>query len=392
MTETTTSDQFTVGQELYAATKNGNIKAWSCSVAAEKKDQTGPATLIIVSKTKLDGKPITRHENISTGKNVGRANETTPYQQACSEAASRYRKKLDKGYSLKVPTDTTQAGTNSLGYPMPMLAKPIDKVKTVEFPAILQPKLDGHRAIVTKQKGHMIMYSRQGKVITTMNHILSFMTDHMSNGEFYDGELYIHGTPLQDIGKLVKKWRLDSVKVSFCVYDYITDEPYTERIHSLEALWSGMIGKTKPPIYMITGDVVQDMEEAIKKTDWYIAQGFEGGILRTPDTGYEAGFRSSSLLKIKKFDDHEFKILQVIEGKARNVNDTALKVAVFQCALNDNTGRTFEVLAHGTQEEKDYAFHHQDEFVNKMLTVRHSGWTKDKMPWHPTAVRLKEDV
>jgi len=392
MTETKTAYQFRIGQKLYATTKKGNIKVWSCSITTGTKGQIGPAKIIIVSKTKLDGKPVTRYEYISTGKNIGKANETTPYEQAFSEATSRYKKKLDKGYKTTVPDDTTKAGTNTLGYPMPMLAKPIDKVKSVEFPAILQPKLDGHRAIVTKQKGLMIMYSRQGKVINTMDHILSFMAEHMSNGEFYDGELYIHGMPLQDIGRLIKKWREDSVKVRFCIYDYISDEPYTERIHSLEALWTAMMSKNGPPIFMIQGDKVKDIDEAVKKTDWYIAQGFEGGILRTPDTGYEAGFRSSSLLKIKKFDDHEFKILQVIEGKARNVNDTALKVAVFQCVLNNGTDRTFEVLAHGTQEEKNYAFHHQDEFVGKMLTVRHSGWTKDKIPWHPIAVGLREDI
>ena len=173
-----------LGTVLYGVTSNGNVKTWRCDVS--KLDDA--AELTIKTQTKLNGKEATRQEIITEGKNIGKSNETTPYEQAVSEAESRYRKKVKKGYGLTVPTDLTVADTNALGLPRPMLAHPLDKVKKVEFPAYVQPKFDGHRALITKRNGVMLMYSRGGDEITTMGHILKHLEDKVWEGEFFDGE------------------------------------------------------------------------------------------------------------------------------------------------------------------------------------------------------------
>jgi len=375
-----------LGQVLYGVTKKGTVKTWKCEVKKKGKE----ATITITTQTKLDGKKVVRNEEIKKGKNLGKKNETTPYEQACLEATSKYKKKIDKGYQDKIPKDTTQATCNSLGYPLPMLAKPIDKVKKIDFPAYLQPKLDGHRAIVTKQNGAMLMYSRQGKLITTMNHVLGFMVDTVEEGEFYDGELYKHGLPLQDLTSLIKKESEESKRVKLVLYDCIMDAPYSARKAKLEEKWGGGVLGSDPAVFLILSQKVMSISEANTKTDWYVAQGFEGGILRTPDKKYESGFRSSNLLKIKKFEDHEYEILKVTKGKDKDVNDSKLEVGVFLCKAHGKA--TFEVLAHGDQENKDYVAKNPKEFVGKFLTVRHSGFTKDGVPWHPVALQIKEDL
>ncbi len=140
--------EFQLGQTLYAPTKTGNVKTWRARV----HNDGDSATIEIITSTKLDGKEVVRQDVISEGKNIGKANETTPYEQAISEAESRYRKKIKQGYKDEIPTDTSKAYTNALGLPKPMLAKPIKDAKKVKFPAHWQPKLDGHRALVNKER------------------------------------------------------------------------------------------------------------------------------------------------------------------------------------------------------------------------------------------------
>ena len=380
-----TMNRFKLGQKLYAPTKTGNVKTWrACVVGC---DTSPMATIEITTQTKLGGKEVERRDEIMEGKNIGKSNETTPYRQAVSEAESRYRKKMDQGYQTEIPTDTTKANDNALGFPKPMLAHPIDKVKLVEFPAHFQPKLDGHRAIVTKKDGVMVMYSRQGKPITTMGHILEHLEDTVDEGVFLDGELYLHGEALQNIGSFIKKARPESTQIVYHVYDVMTDEPYTQRWERLRII-VGLSSST--PARLVSTMVANDMTEAEIFTADAINQGYEGGILRTPDKGYLAGFRSRQLLKIKKFDDSEHVIVAVKEGKDRIVNDTDLKVAVFVCRTPE--GKEFDCTAYGDMHEKDRIWHEREKFIGKTLTVKHSGYTQDKKPWHPVALRLREDI
>lgn len=372
---------FELGQILYAPTKTGNVKTWCCNVQP-------PAIIVIVTQAKMDGKPVIRQNPILVGKNIGRSNETTPYEQAVSEAESRYRKQFDKGYKTEIPTDTSRANDNAMGFPKPMLAHPIDKVKVVEFPAHFQPKLDGHRALVTKRNGEMVMYSRQGKPITTMGHILKYLEDKVDEGVIIDGELYLHGEALQNIGSFIKKYRPGtSEQIVYHVYDVMMDVSYTQRYEKLRII----VGESNStPARLVPTMLTRDMEEAMVFAADAIAQGYEGGILRTPDKGYLAGFRSRQLLKIKKFDDSEHLIVDVVEGKDRIVNDVNLKVACFVCETPK--GKRFEVTAMGDMYEKDRTWHERESFMQKYLTVKHSGYTKDNIPWHPVAMRLREDI
>ena len=377
---------FKLGQTLYAPTKLGNVKTWCCAV----DDLGTEARLTITTQTKMGGKAVVREEYIDEGKNLGKSNETTPYQQATSEAESRYRKKLDQGYRTDVPTDTSKAGTNTMNWPKPMLAHPIDKVadEDLKFPAYVQPKLDGHRAIVTKREGEMFMYSRQGKLIETMQHILDALDPVMDDGDLIDGELYVHGKALQNIGSLIKKQQPGSEKVEFWVYDIMTEDGYEERYKALTGIIAGV--SRLGMVHLLASHTVTCMEQAMAHFATFISRGYEGAMLRLLGVGYEAGFRSRHLLKIKEFEDHEYEIVDVVEGKDRIVNQTNLKVACFK--LKADNGKIFEVTSPGDQFEKDAHWHNRKQLIGNFCTVKHMGYTQDGIPWHPVALRIREDI
>ena len=404
---------FELGQEVYGITKKGKIKVWSCDVFEFGHDHSlaGQAIMTITNRSSLDGKKIVRQERFEQGKNIGKANETTPYEQACSEAESRYRKQFDKGYTVGMPDPATAIKRNALGLPQPMLAKPCKEWDSaIEGTAWIQPKLDGHRAVVTRVDGKLIMYSRQGKLIESMQHILDHIDYDMDlhEGEFLDGELYVHGEHLQNIGSLIKKRQVESEHVQYHVYDmfwthrphenspkpasykYAPDATFRDRHLLLVSEFPTALPDDTPVKLVPTREIRSWERWALDEVaQEYVGKGFEGAIIRL-DEKYEPGFRSDGLLKVKLFDDSEYKIIDVVEGKDRKVNSVDLKVACFVCEMED--GKTFEAVSMGDMYEKDRTWHNRGEYIGKTVTIKHSGYTKDGIPWHPVALRLREDI
>jgi len=110
--------------------------------------------------------------------------------------------------------------------------------------------------------------------------------------------------------------------------------------------------------------------------------GYEGTILRWGEEGYQVGKRSKYLVKVKAFQDAEFKIIGVYESVDG--------LAVLECLLPD--GDTFRVTAPGSNyDKKQIALEHK-RVLGKYLTVEYANLTKDGKPFHPVAIRIREDV
>ena len=74
---------------LYKKTSTGKIQIWEIHVEGNT---------IITVFGQLGGKLQETKDVITSGKNTGKANATTPEQQAELEAEAQYQKKLKKGY------------------------------------------------------------------------------------------------------------------------------------------------------------------------------------------------------------------------------------------------------------------------------------------------------
>src|SRR5688572_2152141 len=81
--------------KLYKTSSRGSEQEWEI-VVNETEDGIGEYTTYF---GQVDGQIQTTTVKVLTGKNIGRANETSPYEQACREAESKWKKQLDKGYS-----------------------------------------------------------------------------------------------------------------------------------------------------------------------------------------------------------------------------------------------------------------------------------------------------
>ena len=343
---------------------------------------TEGAVVFSSSVTKLGGSWVTT-QYTATGKNVGRSNETTPEEQAVLENVSKSKRKIDKGY-VKTKKAAVAPATNALGLKKPMLATSLDKVKpeSIEWDtAFVQPKLDGHRALFVDG----VLYSRSGKVIN-LPHIVDAINASGCQHLHLDGELYLHGKTLQELGSLIKKLTPESEQVEYHIYDVVDENAsFSERTSEF---WT--IAEFDPKIVVNPTYDVFDMEEVTDlHKDWREA-GYEGTMLRFGTDGYGTDKRSRKLLKVKEFHDAEFKVVGYEEGKPYIRGDEVFQVPVWICETED--GAKFNVTANGTMQQKDAQWIERDLLVGDMLTVKFHNMSKDNIPQLPIALQWRDDL
>ena len=294
---------------LFGKSTNGKIKQWNISVL-----QMGDNSCYIETEHGYQGgKKQLDQRLISEGKNIGRSNETTPYEQACLEAKSAHSRKKDDGYV----EDISAIPSVSDGMFLPMLAHRYDKhSKKIKFPCWVQPKLDGVRMVAKKEKGNILMWSRKGKEITIPTDIAQQLSDMLEEGQSVDGEVYVHDWTFQRIISALKKKRDDTSFLEYHIYD--SPHPslsFEDRMPIFSASsaafpeycqgWT-VIGKN---IKFVKSTLVKDEEEFDNCEKDFISQGYEGMMARNTNSSYKYKHRSYDLQKVKRFIDDEFKII-----------------------------------------------------------------------------------
>lgn len=364
-------------ENLYINHSTGKAGSWAISVT-NNGDNT--ATITTTACKVLGGNPVVTTEIIRKGKNIGRANETTPLEQAIAEAKSKAQKKIDKGYTYSIPEEGQKA-VNSLGLTKPMLAQEFKAV--TQWPVYVQPKLDGNRCLASKIDGKIVMWSRGGKEIN-LPHIAKELDYLLPEGMTFDGELYCHGETLQTITSWIKKNRPESARIQYMVYDMVSYQDFSNR----KCITRSYIFNVTSVHWVATFEV-HDSEQLQHYHNMWVGQGYEGTMVRSLGVGYEDGKRSKSLQKMKDFQDAEFEILDVIQGTPRVTATCTLEVAIYVCKCGPHT---FNATAPGDMFEKHTAWLNRDSAVGKMLTVKFFNYTPDGLPFLPVALRIREDL
>jgi hypothetical protein len=113
----------------------------------------------------------------------------------------------------------------------------------------------------------------------------------------------------------------------------------------------------------------------------YMNAGYEGQMLRL-DAQYE-NKRSKSLLKHKSFQDGEFEILGVLEGKGNLTG----KVGKLMFEIN---GKPFESAVNGDWEYIERLWNSKEGLIGKMATVKYFELTEDGLPRFPKVIAIRD--
>jgi len=368
---------------LYGKSTNGKIKEWNISVL-----QMGDGSCYIETEHGYEGgKKQLDQRYVGEGKNLGRANETTVYEQACSEAQSAHSRKKDSGYV----EDKGNIPSESDGMFLPMLAHRHDKHSAkIKFPCWVQPKLDGVRMLARKQGDSVIMWSRKGKVIDIPDKINQQLCDMLSEGQCVDGELYVHGWTFQRIISAVKKKRDDTDLLEYHIYDSPHKSlSFEERLPQFGVQgarfptycqnWT-IIGKN---IKIVKTYDIEHQEEFDVFEKMFVQQGYEGMMVRNQNSLYKYKHRSYDLQKVKRFVDDEYEIIGGKDGSGRESG-----LIVFKCITPN--GLEFDVRPRGSHEERAEIFKNIDNYIGKYLTVRYQELTDDGRPRFPVGITVRD--
>jgi ATP-dependent DNA ligase len=293
-------------------------------------------------------------------------------EQIMSRMASRISKQRDKGYVPDFAQAEASSAVNAINMPKPMLAQPFDKVKDISGDIYMQYKYDGNRCLIAKKDGEVFAYSRNGKLITSIDHILEQCKD-IPEGTILDGELYCHGVPLQTLRSWISKNQAESNNLVYMLYDMVINQPFYKRLEAIKNL------KLSYPIKEVFYKLLPPLELDFKlplELEKAIKNGYEGLILRHSNAPYETGKRSKSLVKVKQWLDKEF----IVEDISASADGWAILHL-----LSDN-GKPFKVSAPGTIADKEKALLQKESFIGQEVTVQYACLTKDSIPFHPIAV------
>jgi len=211
-----------------------------------------------------------------------------------------------------------------------MLAHKYNEDKA-DYPAFIQPKLDGVRCLFTAKGA----FSRANNRFMNVEHIEKVLKPFFAKNPtaILDGELYNHGLKddFEKIISLVKKKKpTDKDKaeaaelVEYHIYDVasMTIAPYNLRLNYLTShvlqLHGGFTVNKKScwPIMEVDTQVALDFDEALKMHKKNLKLGYEGSIYRTFEGRYK-GTRSWDLMKFKDFHDDEATIVGYEIGKGK---------------------------------------------------------------------------
>jgi ATP-dependent DNA ligase len=284
-------------EKLYKRTSTGKLRTWSVAVHEDT---------FTVTYGEEGGKSTSKTTKV-TGKNIGKANETNAHQQALAEANAKWVRQVERElYTL----------FEDLGKP-PLYLQPQLALDATKFPhripwgqVVGSTKMDGCRCLYRPELGRL--QSREGTFYDAPEHIIEQLK---GVNEPLDGELFLLGTPLNDILGAARKWRPLTDRLEFHAFDIAkSDGDFGERHKDLSDLFfdEGLIAKSHLQIVNYEPVSEGNMFSLHNK---YVESGYEGLIIRDIYSEYAFGERTTGIFKFKHFEEAEFSIVGVEEDK-----------------------------------------------------------------------------
>ncbi len=275
--------------------------------------------------------------------------------------------------------------TDANGVRKHMLAKSADKVSESTINKVkywyASRKIDGVRCSMFWDGKEIKTSSRGGG---HYNYSTTHITQHPLLIEYFkkhpdivlDGELYKHGKSLQQISGAARleKNAVDCDWLQYFVYDImIPNVPFKDRLKLLIEFAKEVHIGFDPYHVFKDGDLqvqivpqtkVSGYDNIIKLHNKYVEEGWEGVVIRDPNANYEFGSRKNIMIKIKRYQDSEFVVVDYELG-LRGVEDM-----VFICETP--TGNRFKAKPMGDKSVKEeYVENFESKYKNTMATVKY---------------------
>lgn len=358
-------------ESLYKKSKKDKISKWSIWVQIDEYPTIYRKSGFIGFKQRITKKVIKK------GTNIGKSNEKTPLENAIFIADRYWDNHIKDNYVQNVDNinDTPL-------YIKPMLAKSYKK--PINDNVIVQPKYNGIRCFSLLHLNDDRLLSRERNEFPCLTHIKDRISDIF--GKYSpDGEIYHHDLTFQEIVRRTKKYReglTESLK--YYVYDIaVPDIPFKDRKDILDSL----IPDNDPIIKKVSSYDVKSHEEILKYHNSFVKDGYEGVIIRYPDSYYMFNDRPTYLQKYKEFIDEEFVIVG-FEKEEWDDNGIIKDLVMWICSTKE--GETFNVRLKGSFDRRIELYKKAKDFLGKFLTVRYQETSENGTPIFGVGIEIRD--
>ena len=241
-------------------------------------------------------------------------------------------------------------------------------------------KLDGVRCLaIVDVQGNCRLYSRMGKEFTTLNKVKSAIEATGIINTVFDGEICIldkdGNEDFQSVMKEIRRKDHQIENPMFMMFDMLHISQFNSkkstdtlgtRLHKLRSFIESL--ENKNTLRYLDQAVITDERHFDKWAQMAGDNNWEGFMLRK-DVGYE-GKRSKNLLKVKKFHDAEYKVVDCDVASMSVVRDgkEAQEVMLAQVYI-EHKGYRVKVGSGFSQEQR--IKYMTEDIVGKTITVQY---------------------
>jgi ATP-dependent DNA ligase len=393
---------------LFKINTNSKIYKWVLEIVSD-----GDGFKIVTRNGEEGGKMIEHTTLITKGKA-----SRTPLEQAVLEANAKFKNKKEKELyvedmsSLTKELDVSKKSGGkkavSAAKVRPMLAQEFTFAKydkaaassrsfKINFPAFVQKKYDGIRCLAYMRDGKVFLESRTGEKFEKFDLLrgqleaafFNKMSPEQQATFYFDGELYTDDIPFNEISGLVRMTskhakaadmeRAD--KIHYYVYDCIDlanlEMTYKDRNQLLAATFKA---NKSPMLHLVETEIAESTKDVKEKHDQYVAEGYEGIMVRDMMGPYEVDKRSKYLQKYKEFCEDEFKIIGFHEENGGLV--------IWDVLLPN--GKTCAAAPNASDAQRKDLFKNGNSYIGKMLTIYHFGYDADGRLRFPRGKAIRE--
>lgn len=288
----------------------------------------------------------------------------------------------------------------------PMLAHIYESNRLTPETIWLQPKLNGVRALY--QDGHFQSRDEIPWNEPVLRHLTQPLKLMFPNERtILDGELYVHGWPLQKINGAVAINRTepceDTYMVEYHIFDVVSfNLPFMERFWDVMQMKRGLF-TPDVNVRMVETTYTNRVEDADDFYAMQVKKGYEGIMYRIGDCPYthpkqpmslvywngnnkhrkylsDKHNRTWHLLKRKGWLDHEFVCYGVTEGEGKYIGAAGALI----CKTPD--GKIFGVGSGLTDEDREKYF--ENPPTGRLIKVKFLCLTSDGIPFNPTVLAV----
>lgn len=265
-----------------------------------------------------------------------------------------------------------------------MLAATYDPAKhELKGPWALEPKLDGYRMTIVDG----IPLSRNKRVFTTVNHILSSFTEKELATWVFDGEIMGESKDFDEAGGSIRRKGEQATGAVYHVFDCIPRKDWQKQTLSLRTRRKCLeaVCNDRKHIKVVQHIPVNDpSHEMLTLTmQTFIDQGYEGAMAKdlTAPYMYE---RSDALLKLKQFVSADLPVVGMTEGRGKHKGKLGALIVEMN-GVQSKVGSGF------TDEQRKEIWNSSVPIVGQIVECQYQNVTKDGAMRFPVFLRFRPD-